>query len=82
MEDETDWQFVGDYVTLVRGTTCQGHLVGKPGPALLVGPPLYKRLAQSVREAQTLAAVRDTPLPKLISGQLRVPDALKMTEAA
>ena len=26
---------VGDYVTLVRGTTYQGSLVGEPGPALL-----------------------------------------------
>jgi restriction endonuclease S subunit len=26
---------VGDYVTLVRGTTYQGNLVGAPGPALL-----------------------------------------------
>ena len=26
---------VGDYVTLVRGTTYKGSLVGKPGPALL-----------------------------------------------
>ena len=26
---------VGDYVTLVRGTTYKGQLVGKPGPALL-----------------------------------------------
>ena len=26
---------VGDYVTLVRGTTYKGALVGAPGPALL-----------------------------------------------
>lgn len=26
---------VGDYVTLVRGTTYKGQLVGEPGPALL-----------------------------------------------
>lgn len=26
---------VGDYVTLIRGTTYKGELVGKPGPALL-----------------------------------------------
>jgi hypothetical protein len=26
---------VGDYVTLVRGTTYKGSLVGEPGPALL-----------------------------------------------
>ncbi|MEI6194946.1 MAG: hypothetical protein WCS42_11525 [Verrucomicrobiota bacterium] len=26
---------VGDYVSLVRGVTYKGNLVGKPGPALL-----------------------------------------------
>lgn len=29
------WATVGDYVTLVRGTTYKGSLVGEPGPALL-----------------------------------------------
>jgi len=32
---EAGWHTVGDYVTLVRGTTYQGRLVGEPGPALL-----------------------------------------------
>jgi type I restriction enzyme S subunit len=34
--------------------------------------PFRKRLIASVREAHTLAALRDTLLPKLISGELRV----------
>ncbi len=33
--DSSDRATVGDYVTLVRGTTYKGSLVGKPGPALL-----------------------------------------------
>jgi len=32
---DRDVRTVGDYVTLVRGTTYKGALVGKPGPALL-----------------------------------------------
>jgi type I restriction enzyme S subunit len=39
--------------------------------------PLRKRLAASVREAHTLAALRGALLPKLISGELRVKDAEK-----
>src|SRR5688572_5919750 len=35
MANDADWPSVGDYVTLVRGTTYEGGLVGKPGPALL-----------------------------------------------
>ena len=29
------WESVGDYVSIQRGTTYRGDLVGKPGPALL-----------------------------------------------
>jgi len=36
--------------------------------------PLHDRLALNVRESGTLAALRDTLLPTLISGELRVPD--------
>lgn len=37
--------------------------------------PIIHKLMGSVVESHTLAAVRDTLLPKLISGELRVPDA-------
>jgi type I restriction enzyme S subunit len=37
--------------------------------------PLHRRVADNVRESRTLAALRDTLLPKLISGKLRVKDA-------
>ncbi len=40
------------------------------------------RLVASVREAQTLAALRDALLPKLVSGDLRVPEAERIVEAA
>ena len=42
----------------------------------LVGS-LLARIAQDDRESRTLAALRDTLLPKLISGDLRVKDAEK-----
>ncbi len=34
--------------------------------------PLYERIVECARESRTLAALRDTLLPKLISGDLRV----------
>jgi len=34
--------------------------------------PLYERIVESARESRTLAALRDTLLPKLITGELRV----------
>jgi type I restriction enzyme S subunit len=36
----------------------------------------------SLKENQSLSALRDTLLPKLISGELRIPDAEKMLEEA
>jgi type I restriction enzyme S subunit len=38
-------------------------------------------LAENERESHTLAAIRDTLLPKLISGELRVKDAARFLEA-
>jgi type I restriction enzyme, S subunit len=37
--------------------------------------PLFQRMKIIGRQAQTLATLRDTLLPRLISGQLRLPDA-------
>lgn len=37
---------------------------------------LYRQMAENERESRTLAQLRDTLLPKLISGELRVPDAM------
>src|SRR5690606_21292656 len=37
--------------------------------------PLFLRVLESTRETRTVAAVRDTLLPKLISGELRISDA-------
>ena len=37
--------------------------------------PIFQRILKSIEECVSLAALRDTLLPKLISGELRVQDA-------
>lgn len=44
--------------------------------------PIFDRVFANTIEAQNLANLRDTLLPKLISGKLRVWDAEKVTEVA
>ncbi|HLP57807.1 MAG TPA: restriction endonuclease subunit S [Candidatus Deferrimicrobium sp.] len=39
--------------------------------------PIYSNLAINLKESQFLSNIRDTLLPKLISGEIRVPDAEK-----
>ena len=41
---------------------------------LTVGP-IQQKVFENEKQAQTLATLRDTLLPRLISGQLRLPDA-------
>ena len=43
--------------------------------------PLFDRLLSNERESATLSSLRDTILPKLISGELHVPDAEKLIES-
>ena len=45
-----------------------------------VAGPLLGKYAGNDRESRTLAALRDTLLPKLISGELRVKDAERLVE--
>lgn len=44
--------------------------------------PLHKQVVLNLQESNSLASLRDTLLPKLISGELRVPDAEKFVEEA
>ena len=65
--------------------------VFRPIPAL-VPPPmvvkaftdvasaLFEKLIENEKQAQTLATLRDTLLPRLISGQLRLPEAKSLIE--
>lgn len=38
---------------------------------------LFARIASNERESRTLASIRDTLLPKLISGEIRIPEAVE-----
>jgi len=44
--------------------------------------PLLERVLNNLHESHTLAALRDTVLPKLLSGEIRVKDAEKFVSAA
>jgi len=44
--------------------------------------PLFQKINANADETATLASLRDTLLPKFISGELRVPDAEKFIEEA
>lgn len=51
-----------------------------PGPKVLntfeqLTAPLISKIFSNAKQAQTLATLRDTLLPRLISGQLRLPEA-------
>jgi type I restriction enzyme S subunit len=46
----------------------------------LLVAPLFNRILANENESRTLAALRDTLLPKLISGELRVQDAERFIE--
>ena len=56
-------------------------------PALLIDKfdgiagSLFARLVENERQAQTLTTLRDTLLPRLVSGQLRLPDAEGLAHA-
>lgn len=45
-----------------------------------IAEPLFERLIENERQAQTLTQLRDTLLPRLISGQLRLPEAEGLLE--
>ena len=44
--------------------------------------PIYGKIRRHTEQAQTLATLRDTLLPRLISGKLRLPEAEAMLEEA
>ena len=65
----------------------------RPIPALVPAPEiiqtfadvagrLFDKLIENEKQAQTLATLRDTLLPRLISGQLRLPEAEALLEEA
>jgi type I restriction enzyme S subunit len=65
--------------TITTSTFTSSRIVLPPKALLKAfeerGAPLFLRVLQSTRETRTLAVLRDTLLPKLISGELRIEDA-------
>lgn len=58
-----------------------------PGRAILdefdaLAAALHRRLASNLRESETLAALRDALLPKLLSGQVQIAPVEKLVEQA
>lgn len=67
---------------LSRGKLASIKILVPPMPVLRrfddATMPLRQRFAANLQQAQTLATLRDTLLPRLISGQLRLPEAEAM----
>jgi len=61
------------------------RLLAPPAPVLAafdrLTEPLFSRALTAERESRTLAALRDTLLPKLMSGELRLKSAERLIEA-
>jgi type I restriction enzyme, S subunit len=45
-----------------------------------IATPLHQRLVANLRQSNQLAAIRDALLPRLISGELEIPDAERIVE--
>ena len=76
---------VGTTIPYVRWDSMESYNIAVPPDLLLEAfektvSPLVKRIAAQGEESRTLASLRDTLLPKLLSGELRVPDAEKIVE--
>lgn len=68
-----------------RKSDFKKHTVMVPSNSLLRAfqrnvEPLYGRISSNSAESEELAAIRDTLLPKLLSGELRVGEAEKLAE--
>ncbi len=54
------------------------HLLNKYAERIA---PIDQKICHNVCQSDTLRTIRDTLLPRLISGKLRVPEAEKLVEA-
>jgi type I restriction enzyme S subunit len=72
--------------TITTRTFASSRVVFPPHPLLAEFErrvaPIFQRMLNSTLESRTLAALRDTLLPKLISGELRVKDAERIVGRA
>ena len=69
----TNWTTMGDYRICLPATPVAKVFQN-------VVQPMLGRIAANVHESRTLTALRDTLLPKLISGEIRFHDAARQTE--
>lgn len=70
----------GSVFDTITTSTFARSIVVQPPTSILarfeeIGRPLFERIAESTARIQTLATLRDALLPRLISGQLRLPEA-------
>jgi type I restriction enzyme S subunit len=77
----TDRGSAGTKMPRTNWTDMAAYRVAKPPVALAARfttliQPLVDRIIAGIHENRTLSAVRDTLLPKLISGEVVVPEAL------
>jgi type I restriction enzyme, S subunit len=80
--DEIKSQASGSTFAEISKSTFRKIPIVKPRSELCrayerVGGPIFERIEESQRESQTLAALRDLLLPKLMSGEICVKDAEK-----
>ena len=72
--------------TITRKTFDQFSVLSAPSEVLKIfgeiTAPIFERMKTADLESKTLSNLRDTLLPKLISGELRIPDAEKFLEKA
>jgi type I restriction enzyme S subunit len=72
--------------TITRKTFDQFSVLSAPSEVLKkfgeMTAPIFERMKTADLESKTLSELRDTLLPKLISGKLRIPDAEKFLEEA
>ena len=61
-----------EYLTAIDMLTPPKKLIGRFTETVA---PIYQRTAQNIEESRTLSTLRDTLLPKLITGELRIRDA-------
>ncbi|WP_287986949.1 restriction endonuclease subunit S [Piscinibacter sp.] len=69
--------------TITTSTFAKSIVVHAPEELLVrfesIARPMFERITESTARVQTLAALRDALLPRLISGQLRLPEAEQAT---
>ena len=70
----------GSVFDTITTSTFDKSMVIHPGLNVLerfeqIARPIFDRIVEATARAQTLATLRDTLLPRLISGQLRLPEA-------